>query len=167
MLGRDYPNQNCSVARALEVVGERWTLLILRDAFLGVTRFDGFARKLGVSDNVLARRLETLCEAGVLERRPYHGRRSDYVLTERGRGLFPVIVGLLSWGDEHLAPAGPPALLRHARCGGAITAGTHCATCGAAVTSDDVDWFWGPGSGRPERRFYPRDRSASRERRGA
>ena len=156
MLGRDYASQNCSAARALEVVGERWTLLILRDAFLGVTRFDGFARKLGISENVLARRLDTLCDAGVLRRRPYQGRRCDYVLTDRGRGLFPVIVGLMAWGDEHLAPAGPPALLRHGSCGGPIAAGAHCERCGAAVGPDDVEWFWGPGSGRPERRFHPR-----------
>src|SRR5262249_36142349 len=161
MLGRDYSGQNCSIARALEVVGERWTLLILRDAFLGITRFDGFARKLGIAENVLARRLETLTEAGVLERPPYQGRRHDYVLTERGRELFPVIVSLMRWGDEHLSPDGPPALIRHAGCGGGIAAGARCEGCGATVGPDEVEWLWGPGSGRPERVFHPRPERAA------
>jgi DNA-binding HxlR family transcriptional regulator len=156
VLGRDYGGQNCSVARALEVVGERWTLLIVRDAFLGVTRFDGFARKIGVAPNVLARRLETLCRAGVLSRTRYQERppRYEYALTDRGRALFPVIMGLLSWGDA-LGPAGPPALVRHAGCGGAVTARALCERCGADVEAGDAEWYWGPGSGRPERRFLP------------
>lgn len=157
MLGRDYQGQNCSVARALEVVGERWTLLILRDAFLGITRFDGFARKLGVAPNVLSRRLETLCEAGVLTRAPYQERpaRYDYALTDRGRELFPVIMGLLHWGDE-LSEGGPPALVRHAGCGGEVSGRTRCRRCGADVGPSDVEWLWGPGSGRPPGRFAPR-----------
>lgn len=148
MLGRDYPTQNCSVARALEVVGERWTLLILRDAFLGVTRFDGFARKLGIGESVLARRLATLVDAGVMERRPYRGGRFDYVLTDRGRDLFPVIHALLAWGDAHFSPDGPPVLTRHRGCGGDLTRGPRCAVCGAEVGPEAVEWWWGPGSGR-------------------
>ncbi len=156
MLGRDYPEQNCSVARALEVVGERWTLLILRDAFLGVTRFDRFARKLGIGESVLARRLAVLVDAGVMERRPYQGNRFDYVLTDRGRELFPVIHGLLSWGDAHFAPDGPPVLPRHLGCGGELLPGPRCAACGADVGSDEVEWRWGPGSGRAEATIAPR-----------
>ena len=151
MLGRDYAGQNCSVARALEVVGERWSLLILRDAFLGVTRYDRFARKLGIAPNILARRLETLCEAGVLARSRYRERpdRFEYRLTDRGRELFPVIMGLLRWGDE-LSPGGPPVVPRHAGCGGEVTERARCARCGADVEGAEVNWWWGPGSGRAE-----------------
>lgn len=150
MLGRDYTSQNCSIARALEVVGERWTLLILRDAFLGVRRFDGFARKLGVAPNVLSRRLEGLVEAGVLERRRYQERppRDEYLLTAAGVDLFPVIASLLSWGDRHAAPEGPPVLLRHRECGGALGYAAVCARCGAAVGPAEAEWWWGPGSRR-------------------
>lgn len=153
MLGRDYSDQNCSVARALEVVGERWTLLIVRDAFLGVTRFDRFARKLGIGESVLARRLQTLCDAGVLERRPYRPGRYDYVLTDRGRGLWPVVHGLLSWGDANFSPSGAPVLTRHDGCGGALGQGSRCEACGETVGPDDVEWRWGPGSGRDEARI--------------
>ncbi|MGD9696411.1 MAG: winged helix-turn-helix transcriptional regulator [Thermoleophilia bacterium] len=157
MLGRDYRGQNCSIARALEVVGERWTLLIVRDAFLGVTRFDRFARKLGIAPNVLANRLARLCDAGVLERRPYEGNRHEYVLTDRGTALFPAVVGLLRWGDA-LQRDGEPVLLRHLGCGGAITDRAVCADCGHPVAHDEVEWLWGPGS--PDRpvgeRFLPR-----------
>jgi len=151
VLGRDYAGQNCSIARALEVVGERWTLLILRDAFFGVTRFDLWQRRLGIAPNVLAKRLHTLVEARVLERRPYHERpeRVDYRLTERGEALFPVILGLLRWGDEELAERGPPALPRHAGCGGSIDSSARCKRCEERVRSEDVEWLWGPGSSRP------------------
>lgn len=152
MLGTDYAGQNCSMARALEVVGERWTLLILRDAFLGLTRYDRFARKLGIAPNVLAKRLERLVAAGVMERRPYQEGpvRHEYLLTERGRELFPAVVALLRWGDAHLAPAGPPARMIHEGCGGEITARARCGECGDDLGPDDVRWHWGPGSGRPE-----------------
>ena len=156
MLGKDYASQNCSIARALEVVGERWTLLIMRDAFLGVTRFDRFARKLGIGESTLTRRLATLCNAGVMEKRPYQPNRYDYVLTDRGRALFPVIHGLMSWGDENFSPGGPPVLTRHAGCGGVLERGARCATCGELVGPDDVEWRWGPGSGRAEARIDAR-----------
>jgi DNA-binding HxlR family transcriptional regulator len=151
VLGRDYAGQNCSIARALEVIGERWTLLVLRDAFFGVTRFELWHRRLRIAPNVLAARLQTLVEADVLERRRYQKRpeRFDYRLTERGEALFPVILGLLHWGDEHLAERGPPALPRHVACGGPIDPSARCGRCGARVRSEDVEWHWGPGSGRP------------------
>jgi DNA-binding HxlR family transcriptional regulator len=151
VLGRDYAGQNCSIARALEVVGERWTLLILRDAFLGVTRFDHWLERLGLAPNILTKRLQTLVDAGVLEREAYRERpeRFDYRLTARGKGLFPVVMGLLVWGDAHLAPNGPPAVVLHAGCGGTLAAGGACERCGAAVDPDEAEWHWGPGSGRP------------------
>ena len=148
MLGRDYSGQNCSIARALEVVGERWTLLILRDAFLGITRFDGFARKLGIAENVLARRLETLTEAGVLERRPYQGRRYDYVLTERGRELWPVVHQLMQWGERHLVDGGAVRLFSHAACGTGLDAVGTCPACGVTPAPADVETRPGPGASR-------------------
>src|SRR3954462_7637079 len=108
MLGRDYDTQVCSVARALEVVGERWTLLVLRDAFLGVRRFDDFQRSLGVARNILQARLERLVDEGLLERQPYQERppRYEYRLTEKGIELWPAIVALMKWGDRYLFPDG-------------------------------------------------------------
>jgi DNA-binding HxlR family transcriptional regulator len=151
VLGRDYARQNCSVARALEVVGERWTLLILRDAFFGVSRFDLWQRRLRIAPNILARRLDALVEAGVLARERYQERpeRFDYRLTPRGKELFPVILGLLSWGDANRAPDGPPALAVHAACGGPVSRAARCEACRREVDPDEVDWHWGPGSGRP------------------
>src|SRR3954451_14740501 len=122
MLHRTYDNQVCSVARALELVGERWTLLILRDAFAGVRRFDDFQRGLGIARNVLADRLGRLVEAEILERRRYqeHPPRDEYRLTERGRDLYPVVFSLMRWGDRHAAPDGPPRLVLHRDCDGEI-----------------------------------------------
>lgn len=148
MLGRDYPGQNCSIARALEIVGERWTLLILRDAFLGTTRFDAFHERLGVARNVLQSRLVLLVDEGILERRAYQDRppRFEYVLTEAGRDLLPVMLALLRWGDRHRAPEGPPTVIVHRRCGGDVTPALTCEGCGAtALTLDDVEVRFGPG----------------------
>src|ERR1700736_954405 len=99
MLPADYESQNCSIARALELVGERWTILILRDAFLGTRRFDEFQRSLGIARNVLQSRLERLVEAGILRRDPYQERprRFEYRLTAKGVDLWPVIVAMLKW----------------------------------------------------------------------
>jgi DNA-binding HxlR family transcriptional regulator len=148
VLGRDYAGQNCSIARALEAVGERWTLLILRDAFFGVTRFELWQRRLRIAPNILSKRLAALVEAGILEREAYQRRpeRFDYRLTPRGKELFPVILGLQRWGDENRAPEGPPALPVHAACGDPVTRWGRCERCGRAVDPDEVDWHWGPGS---------------------
>src|SRR3954465_14352946 len=110
MLNRTYEKQVCSIARALEFVGERWTILIVRDAFLGVRRFDDFQRSLGIARNVLADRLDRLVEAGIFERRLYQDRppRYEYRLTEPGLDLHPVIFSLMKWGDKHAAPNAPP-----------------------------------------------------------
>lgn len=148
MLRRDYVDQNCSIARALEVVGERWSLLIVRDALLGVTRFDQFERRLGVAPNTLTARLRTLTEAGVLERRRYSERpqRFEYVLTPRGKDLFPAIVAIMRWGDMYRSANGAPAVVRHSGCGGALDAHARCETCGVIVNADDAEWHYGPGS---------------------
>ena len=148
MLGRTYASQTCSVARTLELVGERWTPLIIRDAFLGVRRFGDFADRLGIARNVLQDRLERLVDAGVLEKVPYQERplRHEYRLTAMGRDLWPTIVALLKFGDRHLAPAGPPLLLLHRGCGGEIDDRRICARCGAALELGDIEAQPGPGA---------------------
>ncbi|MCW3017430.1 MAG: transcriptional regulator, HxlR family [Solirubrobacterales bacterium] len=150
MLGSDYPAQVCSVARALEVVGERWTLLILRDVFLGVRRFEDIQRDLGIARNVLASRLEGLVERGVLAKRAYQERppRHEYVLTDKGRDLWPVVNALMVWGDQHAPTAeGPPTVLTHHGCGGELDADRVCRSCGVRATSiRDVRAVAGPGA---------------------
>jgi DNA-binding HxlR family transcriptional regulator len=151
MLGRTYESQTCSVARTLELVGERWTLLIIRDAFLGVRRFGDFAERLGVARNVLQDRLERLVETGILEKVPYQERplRHEYRLTDMGRDLWPSIVALLQFGDKHLAAeAGPPMLLLHRGCGGELDDRRMCRVCGAEVELQSVEAVAGPGGAR-------------------
>jgi DNA-binding HxlR family transcriptional regulator len=149
MLGRTYESQTCSVARTLELVGERWTLLIIRDAFLGVRRFGDFAERLGIARNVLQDRLERLVEAGILAKVPYQERplRHEYRLTDMGRDLWPSIVALLQFGDQHLvAEAGPPMLLLHRGCGGELDDRRMCRVCGAPVDLSGVEAVPGPGA---------------------
>ncbi len=108
MQRKSFGNMQCPIARSLERVGEWWSILILRDAFLGLTRFDQFQKSLGIAPNMLTRRLNGLVESGLLERRRYSERppRDEYVLTERGRDFRPVLWALLAWGNKHLAPEG-------------------------------------------------------------
>ncbi len=110
MLGRTYEGQNCSIAKSLELVGERWTMLVVREVFLGHRRFDEIAARLGIARNVLTARLGRLVEEGVLERSRYQERpeRFEYRLTEKGIDLWPVIVSLIQFGDRYYAPDGPP-----------------------------------------------------------
>ncbi|MBA2318166.1 MAG: helix-turn-helix transcriptional regulator [Euzebyales bacterium] len=122
----------CSVARAVEILGDRWTVLVLREVFNGVRRFGDIQTHIGVSRSVLAQRLATLKEQGVLERRPYQEPgdrvRHEYRLTPLGRGLQPVLVALNNFGDQFLSgPDGPPVLLRHADCGALVSAALVCA----------------------------------------
>jgi DNA-binding HxlR family transcriptional regulator len=148
VLGRGYDNQVCSIAGTLEVVGERWTLLVIRDAFLGVRRFDDFQRDLGVARNVLQNRLERLVQEGILERRLYQERpaRHEYRLTEKGIDLWPVIVALMKWGDRHVYPDGPPVVITHRDCGGEVDDHRTCSRCGAQLEARDVKARPGPGS---------------------
>jgi DNA-binding HxlR family transcriptional regulator len=136
MRGVQLSDLHCSVARTLDVVGERWTLLVLRDAFNGKRRFEEFAQSLPIARNVLTDRLKTLVDRGVLAREPYQQRpeRFEYRLTETGRELYPVIIGLLQWGDRHLAgAAGPPLDVFHKDCGGHPEAVVVCPDCGESV----------------------------------
>lgn len=146
MLNRDYHGQNCSIASALELVGERWTLLIVRDAFLGLSRFDEFQESLGISRNVLTDRLNTLVEAGVFEAVPYGDRRDrfDYQLTEKGLDLHIALVGLRQWGDKYLCEKGLPTIARrkgdHKRLVAALVpAGT------PSVPIGEAEFVAGPG----------------------
>src|SRR3954447_6582854 len=121
MLKRSYDGQVCSIAGALELIGERWTLLIVRDLFLGVRRFDDLQRDLGIARNVLRDRLNRLVDEGVVRRRRYQERpeRFEYVLTEKGVDLWPVLHSVMRWGDRYAAPeAGPATLVEHRGCGG-------------------------------------------------
>ncbi len=137
---------SCSVARTLEVVGEKWTFLILRDAFLGVRRFDRFQADLGIARNILSDRLGKLVEHGILERRQYQDRpaRFEYRLTERGIDLHPVVLSLMAWGDKHAAPAGAPVTLVH-ECGAEMVPELRCPSCGGAVHARNVRPQAGPG----------------------
>jgi DNA-binding HxlR family transcriptional regulator len=137
MLGRDYEGQFCSLASALEVVGERWTLLIVRDAFYGVRRFSDFAAHLDIPRAVLAERLRTLVEHGVLERRedPDRAGRHVYELSETGRGLWPALHALLRWGEHFRAPRREFA---HATCGTRLDVDGACPTCGATPGPGEV-----------------------------
>jgi DNA-binding HxlR family transcriptional regulator len=146
MLGNTYNGQVCSAARALEVIGERWTLLIVRDAFLGIRRFDDFQRSLGVARNVLQGRLERLVENGILDRVRYQERpeRFEYRLTEKGLDLWPIIVSLLAWGDRHMSPDGEPVVLEHRDCGGRVNDRRICESCGALLGPRDVRARRGP-----------------------
>jgi DNA-binding HxlR family transcriptional regulator len=149
MLPRTYETQVCSIARSLEVLGDRWTLLILRDAFLSVRRFEDFQRRLGVARNVLTDRLNRLVEDDVLQRVAYHERpvRFEYRLTEKGLDLWPVMMTLLQWGDRYyLEPSGAPVVVRHRECGGQVTRQLTCDKCGAELGPSDVVTEPGPGA---------------------
>ena len=160
-----FADMGCSVAQSLEVIGEWWTLLILRDAFLGVTRFDDFAKRLGIARNVLTARLETLVEHDVFVRVPYDEARgrSDYVLTEKGRALLPVMTAIRRWGDEWIVGAGNESVaIMHASCGKPTNGVMTCEHCGEVLTLDRLDAVPGPGLTDPDLLSHTkRARSAS------
>ena len=144
---KSFADMNCSVAQCLEIVGEWWTLLVLRDVFLGYSRFDEFESRLGIARNVLTQRLERLVDAGVLTRVPYQERpaRYDYLLTEKGRDLWHVVTAMRQWGDRWAAPGGPPVELVHDACGETISVLPSCSHCGEELTTRNVRAVPGPG----------------------
>ncbi|HEY8081446.1 MAG TPA: helix-turn-helix domain-containing protein [Acidimicrobiales bacterium] len=144
---KSFASLDCSVAQCLEVVGEWWSLLIIRDATLGISRFDDFQRRLGISRNVLHQRLTHLVDAGILEKVPYseHPPRSDYRLTAKGRDLWPVLTAMRQWGDRHAAPNGPPVVLMHRGCGAITDVASVCASCREPVKAGDFKVVPGPG----------------------
>ena len=148
MLGRNYEGQNCSIAKSLELIGERWTMLIVREVFLGNRRFDEIATRLNIARNVLTARLTRLVDEGVLTKVRYQERpeRFEYRFTEKGIDLWPVIVSLLQFGDRYYAPDGPPVVLTHKDCGGQVDEHRICAKCGERLTARDVTGEPGPGA---------------------
>ena len=147
-----YAEKNCSIAKPLSFLGERWTVMVLRDLFLGRRRFDDIQASLGVATNVLSTRLATLTEEGIVERRRYseHPERFEYVLTEKGRDLQPLLLALLAWGDKYTAENGAPMEVVH---------GDHafhmvptCSECGEPIDTHNVHSRPGPGANEEQRR---------------
>ena len=151
MQRRSFEDMNCSVAQCLEVVGEWWSMLIVRDAFLGVRRFDDFQARLGISRNILNQRLTTLVDHGVLERVPYQDNppRSEYRLTDKGLDLYPVLLAMSAWGDRYAAPAdGPPITWVHRGCGAELTQEVECADGHRLTATREISGRPGPGARR-------------------
>jgi DNA-binding HxlR family transcriptional regulator len=147
MARSDFGTMHCSMARALDVIGDPWTPLVLRDLYLGLTRFDELAEDLGVARNLLARRLDHLVERGVVERHAYqdHPPRHDYRLSASGREVVPILMALTAWGDRWFGPqAGPPIRFRHA-CGNIVEPAMTCPFCGEPFTLSTVTPSPGPG----------------------
>ena len=145
---RPFSEQNCSIASALAVVGERWSLLVMRDVLLGRRRFAEIKRSLGVAPNILSDRLAQLVEHGLLKRTPIsEGSDSyEYVPTAKGRDISPVLTTLLEWGDKHAAPAGPPRVQVHVTCGHDAHPQLHCGHCGEVIERGQLVSRPGPGA---------------------
>jgi DNA-binding HxlR family transcriptional regulator len=142
-LRSDWSEATCPVARSLDVVGDPWTLLVLREALTGTTRFDAFRDALGVADNVLSRRLAGLVEAGLMVRTPYDAgnrTRHEYLLTEAGADLLPVVQALALWGDRHRPHPQGRLTFVHEPCGAVTRSADTCTSCGAELTPDVVSW---------------------------
>lgn len=149
MKWEDLASEPCSVARTVAVIGDRWTLLILRDCFLGVRRFEAFQERLGISRTIIAERLKLLVDEGVLIKVAYQDRpvRHEYRLTEKGLALHPVIMAVVHWGDRFYGgEAGAPLLHRHKACGHDFHPVMTCSECGEAVGPRDVEPHPGPGA---------------------
>jgi DNA-binding HxlR family transcriptional regulator len=135
-----YESHDCSVARTLEHIGERWTLMVLRDAFYGVRRFDDFQARLGIARNILTKRLAKLVDAGIMRKEPYqeHPARYEYRLTEKGRDLVPILTSLLAWGDKWETEDEPPLRLIHTTCKKAMHSQSVCSECGEEINVFDL-----------------------------
>ena len=149
MQWNELAKEDCSLARSLAVVGDRWTLLVLREAFLRTRRFDDFEAKLGIARRVLSERLALLVDEGILKKLPYQDNppRYEYRLTEKGLDLYPVIISLVHWGDRHYAgKRGAPMLHNHKACGHDFKSVLTCSECGEALNARDVTVRPGPGA---------------------
>ena len=140
-------DQPCSITRPLTVLGDRWTFLIVKQAFAGVRRFEDFLASLGISRSRLADRLDRLVEQGILVREPYRDGRTrlEYRLTEKGHELYPILMAIRDWGDRHMAPDGPPVRYRHRDCGGEAHVHLCCEACGEEIAAREVVPEPGPG----------------------
>jgi len=145
-LPREYTGEDCAIARTLEIIGERWTLLIVRDAFSGVTRFSDFRDHLAIPRAVLTERLNLLTEHGILARATAASGRDEYALTTKGKELWPVVWSLLSWGTKYCIPAERCRAYRHTGCGGAIAPDGRCEACGAQPGPADLTVYPRPTS---------------------
>ncbi|WP_445182575.1 winged helix-turn-helix transcriptional regulator [Pseudonocardia sp. Cha107L01] len=144
----DLEHEPCSIARPVALLGDRWTLIVLRQAFAGVRRFEEFQTTVGLSRSLLSERLGRLVEADILERSAYRDERRtrhEYRLTDKGRDLYPVLMALRTWGDKYLAPDGPFQVYRHRDCGGRAELRHVCDQCGAQLSVRDVCVEAGPG----------------------
>jgi DNA-binding HxlR family transcriptional regulator len=149
-----FAKQNCSIARPLSILGERWTLLVLREVSLGNRRFDEIRNELGVATNVLSARLATLTDEGIVERRRYseHPERFEYRLTKKGADLQPILLAFLRWGDTYMAgKAGPPLETVHATCDHVFHMVPTCSHCGEEVKPRDLRPRPGPGATKRQR----------------
>jgi DNA-binding HxlR family transcriptional regulator len=149
VLHRDYPALDCSVAKALEVIGERWSLLIVRSVMHGNRRFGEMQGSLGIARNVLSARLQRLVDEEILERRAYQESppRYEYFLTQKGLDLWPALIALLNWGDRYSpSPEGPRRLIVHKECGGTVSERGICESCGKLLTARDAKQLPGPGA---------------------
>ena len=150
MRKENFSHLECSLARSLDLIGEWWTLLIIRDLFYGIGTFDLLCQDLGIARNILANRLKKLMEKGLIEKKPVEAgaRRRAYRLTRKGKDLFPVIMALAAWGDRWEAPQGPPIIFRHQPGGHSVSPLVICAECGKAVKAKDIRPEIGPGAKR-------------------
>ena len=141
---RAFQDQNCSIARTLAIVGERWTLLIMRELLLGRRRFEELRRNTGVATNILSDRLTTLVDQGLVD---HHGEPPEYSPTPKGRDLVPVLLALMNWGDRHTAPDdGPPVVAVHTSCGHDAQPRMHCEHCGDEISPREIRIRPGPGA---------------------
>src|SRR5689334_6338596 len=150
-----FAQQNCSIARPLSILGERWSLLVMREVSLGRRRFDEMQEELGIATNVLSQRLSTLVDEGILEKQRYsdHPARFEYRLTEKGRDVVPILLAFLRWGDRYTAgKAGPPVETIHATCGHAFHMVPTCSHCGEVVDPRDMRPQLGPGATAQQRK---------------
>src|SRR6266699_5702507 len=156
MQHKSFENMPCPIARSLARVGEWWSMLILRDALHGMTRFDQFQKSLGIAPNMLTRRLNALVDAGLLSRRRYseHPPRDEYVLTARGRDFRPVLFALLAWGNRHFAPEGPSVLLVDAKTGAAVEPILVDRASGRPIKEPDYAFAAGPAATEGVRQRY-------------
>ena len=150
---RPFPDQNCSIAAALSIVGERWSMLVMREVLLGRRRFAEIREHTGVAPNILSDRLHTLVEHGLLERRLYSARPEsyEYIPTPKGVDLNPVFLALMQWGDHYAAPHGPPRIPVHTRCGHDARPVLTCGHCGEVIGSSDTTVRPGPGADAAQR----------------
>ena len=156
MQHKSFENMPCPIARSLARVGEWWSMLILRDALHGMTRFDQFQKSLGIAPNMLTRRLNALVDAGLLGRRRYSEKppRDEYLLTARGRDFRPVLLALLAWGNRHFAPEGASVLLVDADTGAAVDPIQVDPATGRPINTPDYALIAGPAAGERTRRRY-------------